>query len=379
MSASPKVKVSSEPVSFIDLTIQHQALRQELLNAVQSVFDSQQFILKKQVQLLEERIASEVGSKYALGVASGSDALFLALNALGIGPGDEVLTTPFTFFATAGAVSRTGAKPIFADIDERTYNINPNEIATKVTPKTKAIVVVHLFGLSADMRPLLEFASKKGIYVIEDAAQAYGAKYDGQYVGGLGHFGCFSFYPTKNLGGAGDGGLMTTSSPVWADYLKRMRDHGSRVKYHHEIIGVNSRLDEIQAAVLLVKMKHIHQWNQTRRKLAQRYNDGLKGLPVNTPVTPHGYEHVYHLYSITADRRNELSIHLTKNNIGNGIYYPLPLHLQPCYKDLGYKKGDFPFSERAAERILSLPIYPELDENSVDRVIASVKEFYGSC
>ncbi|MBI2095517.1 MAG: DegT/DnrJ/EryC1/StrS family aminotransferase [Candidatus Omnitrophica bacterium] len=363
-------------VPFFDLVEQHQSLRGEIKTAVGRVLDSQYFVLGKNVDALEKAIATETGTKFAVGLASGSDALYLALWAAGVGPGDEVITTPFTFFATAGAISRLGARPVFADIDPRTFNLDPSRISSRITSRTKAIVPVHLFGLCADMDAIRGLAKKHGLVVIEDAAQAFGATIDGHSAGSLGKMGCFSFYPTKNLGGGGDGGMLVTSSAAWAEKVRLMRDHGSRVKYRHEFVGINSRLDELQAAILLVKLKYIGQWNAKRKKIAARYSRALKGLPLETPYVPEGYGHVFHLYSVLTEKREALSRFLAKEGIGSAVYYPLPLHLQPCYRKLGYRAGDLPVSEKTSKKILALPLFPELSKAGRNRVITALRAFF---
>ena len=364
-------------IPFIDLSVQHRSIRKELRSAVSKVFDSQRFILGRNVAELEARFTRETGAKYAVGLASGTDALYLALLALGIGPGDEVLTTAFSFFATAGTISRTGAKPVFVDIDPDTFNLDPKKISASLTKRSKAVVPVHLFGLLCDMNAVLKIAKAKSLMVVEDAAQAYGAQVHGKKAGSMGDAGCFSFYPTKNLGGAGDGGMLTTSSFETAEKVRILRDHGSRKKYIHEEIGTNSRLDEIQAAVLLVKLKYIDRWNALRKKHAEAYNKAFQGLPLQTPQTPKGYTHVFHLYSIVTEKRDLLADYLKKEGIHTGVYYPLPLHLQPCYRSLGYKKGDLPVSEHAVSNILSLPMYPELSQKDREAVCRAIRKFFG--
>lgn len=365
-------------VPFIDLKEQHTRLRDEVLRAVAGVLDSQQFVLKEHVAELEKEIARRTGSKHAIGVASGSDALFLVLKALGVGPGDEVITTPFTFFASAGSVSRAGAKPVFADVLAGTFNLDAASVKAKITPKTKAIVAVHLFGLSADLDALRAVAEPKGIAIVEDAAQSYGATYKGKVTGSIGAAGCLSFFPTKNLGGAGDGGMVLTQSDAIADAVKLLRVHGSKKKYHHDVIGINSRLDELQAAILEVKLKHVDEWNEARRRHAALYAKELAGLPLELPVEPEGTKHVYHLYTVRTPKRDALAQHLADRGISTGIYYPVPLHLQPCYKDLGYKKGDLPVSERLADEAISLPMYPELKQDDLKRVVSAVRDFFGA-
>ena len=363
-------------VPFIDLSLQHRALRAELKNAIDEVMRSQQFVLHDKGRQLESEICAKIGTRFAVGVASGSDALYLALTGLGVGHDDEVITTPFTFFATAGSISRTGAKPVFVDVDKNTFNIDPSKIEGAITKKTKAIIPVHLFGLPCDMPVIRKIASKHSLFVIEDAAQSFGAKWNGKETGSMGDAGCLSFFPTKNLGGAGDGGMVVTSSEKLADTVRTLRPHGSRKKYHHEMVGINSRLDEIQAAVLLVKLKYIDRWNGLRQKHAALYDRGLAGLPVTTPACPKGATHIYHLYSVLTPERVRLAAFLKQRQIGSGVYYPLPLHLQPCYKQLGYHAGDLPVSERLSREVLSLPMYPELSSGAITKVIKTVKDFF---
>ncbi|MBI3252629.1 MAG: DegT/DnrJ/EryC1/StrS family aminotransferase [Candidatus Omnitrophica bacterium] len=363
-------------VPFIDLKAQYKKIGPEIQNAVKKVFESQRFVLGECCAALERSIAKKTGARFAVGVASGSDALYLALVALGVGAGDEVITTPFSFFATAGAVSRTGARPVFADIDARTFNLNPDGLESKISRRTKAILPVHLFGLPCDMGPILSIAKKNSLFVIEDAAQAFGAEYKGKKAGSMGDAGCLSFYPTKNLGGAGDGGMIVTSSLSLAQKLKKLRDHGQSKKYFHESVGVNSRLDEIQAATLAVKLKFIDRWNRARRAHARAYDTAFRGLAVRTPLVPAGARHVYHLYSVLTSRRDALAKFLKKKGVETGVYYPIPLHLQPCYKNLGTKKGDCPVAEKTSREILSLPMYPELSAGERERVARAVQEFF---
>lgn len=364
-------------VPFIDLSGRQNSIQREINAALKRIFSSQRFILGEYNQKLETEVVKKTGAKFAIGVANGSDALYLALLALGVGEGDEVITTPFSFFATAGSISRTGARPVFADIDARTFNLDPSKIAPVITKKTKAILPVHLFGLSADMKAILKIAGRRSIPVVEDAAQSFGAACEGRQTGAVGDVGCYSFYPTKNLGGAGDGGMVVTSSAAVAGKLKLLRNHGMNGKYRHEVVGINSRLDEIQAAVILAKLKHVDEWNRLRIRHAKDYERGMRGLPVITPIAPKGLTHVYHLYSILTDRRDELHAFLEKKAVGSGVYYPVPLHLQVCYRWLGYKKGSFPVSEQTAARILSLPMFPGLGKKAKARVIHWVREFFG--
>ncbi len=363
-------------IPLIDLKLQHRAVQSETRRALQGVFSSQRFVLGGHVEDLEKRIAKKLGSRHGIGLASGTDALYLTLLALGIGPGDEVITTPFTFFASASSISRTGARPVFSDIDPETFNIDPERIASRVSRRTKAILPVHLFGLPCDMDPILSLARKRGLFVVEDAAQSFGAEYQGRKIGGIGDASALSFYPTKNLGGAGDGGMAVTSSAALAAKLRRLRDHGQTKKYFHKEIGFNSRLDEIQAAVLQIKLKHIDTWNGRRAGNAAFYGKALRDLPLKLPVVPAGSLHTFHLYSVRTPRRDALARFLRSRGIGCGVYYPLPLHLQPCYRDLGYKRGDLPESERASKEVLSLPMYAELSKSALERVAQSLREFF---
>jgi len=373
-------------VPFFDLSPQFQMIGEEVKSALDEVFKSQQFILGQKVGLLEQAIAQYCQTPYAIGVASGSDALLLSLMALGIGPGDEVLIPPFTFFATAGAVSRIGATPVFVDIDPTTYNIDPSQIEKKITPRTKAMIPVHLFGQCADMDPLLKIAKEKKIYVIEDAAQALGSEYKpnlskSRRAGEMGDLGCFSFYPTKNLGAFGDAGMVVTNDPQLAEKVRLLRTHGSKPKYYHKWIGINSRLDTLQAAVLLVKFKYLEGWTLERQKRAERYSllfdDLLASVPgLQLPTIQYENCHIFNQYVIRVPERDRLRKFLTEAGIGTDIYYPLPLHLQECYAFLKHKQGDFPVSERAAEEVLALPIYPELTEGQQTVVVDRIKAFY---
>ncbi len=340
--------------------------------------DSRHFILGDSVRALEKKVASRVSSKYAIAVASGSDALYLSLWALGVGAGDEVITTPFTFFATAGSISRSGAKPVFVDIDPDTFNLDVNKIEQKITNRSKAILPAHLFGLCCEMDRIQKIAKRHSLFVIEDAAQALGSETRGKKAGSFGDAGCFSFYPTKNLGGAGDGGMVVTNSRVLADKIRLLRQHGSKKKYHHELVGINSRLDEIQAAILLVKLKFLDRWNSRRIELARGYNKALKDLPLQLPVSPQGFKHIFHLYSLLTEKRNALASSLKKRGIETGVYYPSPLHLEPCFRGLGYRNGDFPVAEKISRQILSLPTYPELTESRQAVVIAAIQDFFNS-
>lgn len=370
-------------VQLLDLASQYRKIRKEVLREVTAVCDSQHYVLGKNVAGLEAEIASYCGSKYAIGVASGTDAILLALMAAGVGIGDKVVTTPFTFFATAGSISRLGAIPVFIDIHPRTYNIDPDSLEAllkKSSKGVKAIVPVHLYGQCADMGPINRIARKYRIKVIEDAAQSIGAEYNGKKAGSIGDLGCFSFYPTKNLGCFGDGGMVTTDNEKLAEKVKMLRVHGSRVRYYHDEVGANSRLDELQAAVLRVKLKYLDTWAEGREKNAKRYDRLFEKAGIPGLVTPHiqeGNRSVYNQYVITVKKRDELRAHLSKAGVGSEIYYPLPLHMQKCFKYLGYRKGDFPVSEKTAREALALPIYPELRESEQKYVVSSIAGFYG--
>jgi dTDP-4-amino-4,6-dideoxygalactose transaminase len=362
-------------VPFLDLKRQYGAIKKEMDEAVFSVLSNTQFILGPEVKSLEEEIAAYCGTKFAIGVASGTDALLLSLRAGGVKSGDEVITTGFSFFSSAGVISRLGANPVFVDIDPETYNINPDQIEKKITPKTKAIMPVHLFGQCADMDPIMKVARKHNLKVIEDAAQAIGAEYKGRKAGAIGDFGCFSFFPSKNLGGAGDGGMVAANDPEMAEMVRILRVHGSKPKYYHSTIGYNSRLDTLQAAILSVKLKYLDNWTKKRREHAEVYNSAFKGLDLITPKAESFNYHIYNQYTIAVKNRDELRNYLKEKQIGHDTYYPVPLHLQECYKFLGYEKGDLPVSEKKAEEVVSIPIYPELTEQEQDYVISTIKEF----
>ena len=366
---------------FLDLCAQFEEIRAEVMSAVQKVFDTQQFILGPDVRQLESEVGEMLGCGYAIGCASGSDALLLALMALGIGEGDEVITTPFTFVATAGSIARLGARPVFVDIEPGTYNLNPGQIEAAITSRTKAIMPVHLFGLVADMEEITAVARSHGLAVIEDAAQAMGAGCRHGLAGTLGDIGCFSFFPSKNLGGAGDGGMVTTNDLELANRLKMLRAHGSDTKYHYGILGLNSRLDTLQAAVLRVKLRHLHAWTSARRQHASCYHllfaqAGLEES-VQLPVEPPHSFHVYNQFVIRAQGRDPLREHLLRAGIPTEIYYPLPLHLQPAFATLGFKPGDLAQSESASREVLALPIFPELAEAQQQTVVAAIAEFFG--
>ena len=368
------------PVPLLDLRAQHATIKDEVVKSVLDLVDAQLFILGAPVERLEREVAQLSHTAYAVGCASGTDALLLALRALDIGPGDEVITTPFTFFATAGTIHNVGATPVFVDIAPDTYNISVDAIAAAITPKTKAIVPVDLFGQMAPIERIQAVA--RGIPVIEDAAQSIGARrmIDGEsrMAGEVATIGTFSFFPSKNLGGYGDGGMMVTQDPKLAERLKRLRMHGGSRQYFHDEVGFNSRLDALQATVLSAKLPHLATWSAKRRENAAYYSKALYGIAgLATPVIDPSNESIFNQYTIRADRRDELQAHLKGKGIGTSIYYPLPLHLQPCFAYLGYQAGACPESERAAREVLSLPIYPELTVAQLDEVVAGVKSFYG--
>jgi dTDP-4-amino-4,6-dideoxygalactose transaminase len=367
---------------FLDLRAQFATIGDEVMQAVARVMESQQFVLGPEVEALETEIAAFVGVRSAVGCASGSDALLLALLVLNIGPGDEVITTPFTFVATADAVARVGAKPVFVDIEPGTFNIDPGLIGPAVTERTRAVIPVHLFGLAADMDPVLKLAAERRLAVIEDAAQAIGARYKGAPVGTLGTLGCFSFFPSKNLGGAGDGGMVTTNDLELADGLGIIRVHGSRKKYYSEMLGTNSRLDAIQAAILRVKLKHLDSWAKARQRNADRYRAFCSERGLNEfltlPSVPADRSHVYNQFTVRSKQRDQLKEFLRSRGIPAEIYYPHPLHLQPAFSYLGYKGGQFPHSEAASREVLSLPIYPELKEDQQAQVVRAIAEFFGT-
>ena len=378
MSGSTVSKKMMMP--FLDLKAQFANIQQEVMDAVKRTLDTQQFILGPEVEAFEKEFSELTGCRYSIGCASGSDALILALLALEIGPGDEVITTPFTFFASAGSIARVGAKPVFVDIDPQTFNICPHAVKNAITPRTRAIIPVHLFGLSADMNEIHEVASPQQISVIEDAAQAIGARYEGRPVGSLGLMGCFSFFPSKNLGGAGDGGMITTNDASLADRLRLLRVHGARDKYEYELLGMNSRLDALQAAILRVKLKYLDKWTAARQRNADRYRqlfrEYLPESKVQLPVTPAHFTHVYNQFTIRSSDRDNLREHLRTRGIPSEIYYPKPLHLQKAFAYLGHKVGDFPASESASREVLSLPIFAELAEDLQRLVVAAIADFH---
>jgi dTDP-4-amino-4,6-dideoxygalactose transaminase len=378
-AAPLKPAPKSADFPFLDLKAQFASIREEVASAVGRVLESQQLIMGPEVAAFEKEIAEFAECKFAVGCASGSDALLLALMAYGIGPSDEVITTPFTFVATAGSIARLGARPVFVDIDPTTYNLDPQKLEAAITPRTRAIIPVHLFGLPAEMDLITAIARHYALPVIEDAAQSIGARYRNRSAGSIGNAGCFSFFPSKNLGGAGDGGMIVLSDPQIADRLRLLRQHGSREKYSYEILGMNSRLDSLQAAILRIKLKHLSAWTTARQRNAERYRAlftefGL-GEAVGLPLVPEGSVHVYNQYVIRTKSRDGLRSALRQHGIPTEIYYPSPLHLQPAFAALGHSQGDFPVSEAACAEVLALPIYPELTERQQRLVVEGVEAF----
>lgn len=368
-------------VPLLDLAEQHKQIRPELEAAIGRVLDTNGFILGAEVAQLENEIAEYCGTKYAIGCASGSDAILLALMALNVGPGDEVITTPYSFFATVSSITRLGATPVFVDIEPQTYNIDPSLIEAKITSRTKAIEPVHLYGQCAEMSAINEIAKSKGIPVVEDAAQAIGAEENGVRAGSMSSIGCFSFYPSKNLGGLGDGGMMTTSNDSLKRRLLGLRNHGAEEKYYHKYVGLNSRLDGFQGATLRVKLPYLEAWTERRRANADRYRslftDAGITEQVGLPTSRENCRHIYNQYIIRVPNvRDALRAYLTESNVGTDVYYPVPLHLQECFAYLGYREGDFPESERAARETLALPIYPELRPEQQEFVVETISKFF---
>jgi dTDP-4-amino-4,6-dideoxygalactose transaminase len=366
-------------IPMLDLSEQYQGLRDEMIAALDQVMTSSRFILGDNVKKLESDVAEYSNVKFGIGVGNGSDAIHISLQGVGVQAGDEVITTPFTFFATGGAIARTGATPVYVDIDPETFNIDPSKIEAAITEKTKAIIPVHLYGQMADMEEIKRIADKHNLKVIEDAAQAIGAKQNGKNVGELGTTAAYSFFPTKNLGAYGDAGMIVTDDEEVAENCRVIRVHGSKPKYYHHVLGYNSRLDELQAAILNVKFPHLDNWSEQRRKHAAYYtellNEKLPGKVV-TPIEKEGNYHVFHQYTIRVEKRDELQAFLKENDVASMIYYPLPLHVQPVFKDLGYKEGDLPVSEKAAKEVISLPMFPELKREQQEYVVEKIVEFF---
>lgn len=374
MPTTPSASSDSEPVPFIDLVAQYRTIRDEVRETVDQVFETQRFVLGEEVEQLESEIAAYCDARFAIGCASGTDALVLSLLGLGIGPGDEVITSPFTFFASAGAIHRVGARPKFVDIDPATYNFDPNQVEAAIDEKTKAIMPVHIFGQCAEMEPLWRISASKNIPIVEDACQAIGAEYRGRRAGVLGRVGCFSFFPTKNLGGAGDGGIITTDDPELAGRLKRLRVHGDVGGYNHVEVGFNSRLDALQAAVLRVKLRHLDDWTAGRQQNARRYGELLRERSllssVEPPSTASDHRHVFNQYTlrVRGGMRDAVMEYMRSEDVGCAVYYPISLHTQKCFEYLGYSAEDFPESNRASQEVLSLPIFSELTEEQQLRV-----------
>jgi dTDP-4-amino-4,6-dideoxygalactose transaminase len=376
-------------VPLLDLKAHHEPLHKEIMAALEQTFRSQAFILGPEVAKLEERVAAYSQARYGIGVSSGTDALLLALMAIGVGPGDEVITTPYSFFATAGVVARLNAKPVLVDIDPATYNMDPSKIGKAITSKTKAMIPVHLYGQCADMAPILDLAQRHNLKVIEDAAQAIGSEYrEGRRAGGMGTVGCLSFFPSKNLGCLGDGGMAVTNDADLAERMKVLRVHGGKPKYYHKLIGGNFRLDTIQAAVLNVKLNYLDEWTHRRQENARRYEtlfqqSGLvqkEKVRLPAPVYREAgakHYHIYNQFVLRVEKRDELMAYLKQKGIGTEIYYPVPFHLQECFRYLGYKEGDFPESERAAKETVAIPIYPELTEPQQEEVVGAIQQHYG--
>lgn len=362
-------------IPIIDLKKQYKAIEGEIKVKINEILEKQAFILGEEVKILEENIAAYCRTKYAVGVNSGTDALLLALRAFGIKRGDEVITTPFTFIATAEAIALLGAKPVFCDIDPLTYNINPDLIKRKITPRTKGIIPVHLYGLSADMDPIMDIARKHNLSVLEDCAQAIGSEYKGRRAGSMGRAGAISFYPGKNLGCFGDGGMVVTNDIKICDAVKLLRNHGSSKSYYHETVGYNTRLDNLQAAVLNIKLKYLDGWIEGRNKNACYFTAELRGLPLTPPVIPKRFRHSFHHYVLRASKASDIINYLIANKIESRSYYPVPLHRQKCFRSLGYKKGDFPEAERFALEAFAIPVYPELSREEKEYIVDRLKNF----
>jgi dTDP-4-amino-4,6-dideoxygalactose transaminase len=365
-----------QPIPYLDLAAQLRPLRKEIDAAIAKTLDNCTFCLGPDVAQFEKDFAAYCGAKHALALNSGTSALHLALLLLNIGPGDEVITTPYTFVATSWAISYVGATPVYVDIDGQTFNLDPRLVKRAITPRTKVILPVHLYGQACDLDALRAICQKHKLALVEDAAQAHGSKYKGKKIGTFGEISCFSFYPTKNAGACGEGGALVTNNDAFAARARALREHGSTVKYYHDEVGYNYRMEGIQGAVLGVKLKHLDIWNSARRRIASQYHELLAGTPLRLPAEAPYAESIYHLYVVRHPRRDQLKRHLETHKIGCALHYPLPLHLQKCYAPLGYKPGDFPVSEQAAQECLALPIYPELTQEQIHRVAATIKDFF---
>lgn len=373
MTAMPTKSAMNVPL--LDLKAQYADIRHDIDEAVRRVMESTRFIGGPEVSGLEEEIARYSQCAHAVACASGTDALLLAIWALGLGPGDEVVTSAYSFFASAGTIVNNGATPVFVDVDPRTYNLDPHRLEAALTPRTKAVMAVHLFGQCSDMTAIKAICDKHKVWLIEDAAQEIGSEWEGRRAGSMGDYGCFSFFPSKNLGAMGDGGMMVTQNADYADRVRLLREHGARPKYHHGMVGTNSRLDALQAAILRVKLRHLDRWSEGRAKNAGLYDRLFEGSRVGRPYRDPRARHIYNQYVIRVPRRDELKTWLGERGIGTEVYYPIPLHLQKCFASLGHKAGDMPHSEAAARETLALPIYPELTEDQIRYVAASVRDF----
>ena len=365
-------------VPLLDLKAQYADIRRDVDDAVRRVMESARFIGGPEVAALEEEVARYSQCAHGVGCASGTDALLLSLRALGVGPGDEVVTSAYSFFASAGVVANVGATPVFVDIDPRTYNLDPPRLEAAVTPRTKAVIAVDLYGQCCDLAAVRSVCDKHHVWLIEDAAQAIGSEWEGKRAGSIADFGCFSFFPSKNLGGAGDGGMIVSQAPERADRARLLREHGARPKYHHTLVGTNSRLDALQAAILRVKLRHLDRWSEARARNAALYNQLFEGSRVGRPFHDPRTRHIYNQYVVRLQKRDEVRQHLADRGIGSEIYYPVPLHVQKCFAMLGYKPGDMPNAEAAAQETLALPIYPELTEDQIRYVAATVRDFTDS-
>jgi dTDP-4-amino-4,6-dideoxygalactose transaminase len=372
MSTTTQTKMT---VPLLDLKAQYAEIKTDVDDAVRRVMESARFIGGPEVSGLEEEVARYSQCSYGIGCASGTDALLLPLRALQIGPGDEVVTSAYSFFASAGVIANVGATPVFVDIDPRTYNLDPHRLEAAITPRTKAVIAVHLYGQCCDLTAVRAVCEKRQVWLIEDAAQAIGSEWEGRRAGSVGDFGSFSFFPSKNLGGAGDGGMMVTQSADFADRVRLLREHGARPKYHHSRVGTNSRLDALQAAILRVKLRHLDRWSESRARNAATYDRLLEGARVGRPDRDPRARHIYNQYVIRSEKRDELKQFLSDRGIGTEVYYPVPLHLQECFAMLGHQPGDMPHAEAAARETLALPIYPELSEEQIKYVAQCVREF----
>ena len=373
MSAMPTRATMQVPL--LDLTAQYLTIKADIDDAVRRVMESARFIGGPEVTGLEEEVARYSRTPHGIACASGTDALLLSLRALGVGPGDEVITTAYSFFASAGTIVNAGGTPVFVDIDPRSYNMDTHRLEAAITPKTKAVIAVHLYGQCCDLTAVKAVCDKHQIWLIEDAAQAIGSEWEGKRAGSVGDFGCFSFFPSKNLGGAGDGGMIVASNPEFADKLRLLREHGAKPKYYHSIVGTNSRLDALQAAILRVKLRHLDRWSEARAHNADLYDKLFEGSRIGRPYRDPRARHIFNQYVVRSPRREELKKFLADRGIGTEVYYPVPLHLQKCFAPLGYKEGDMPHSEAAANETLALPIYPEVGEERIRYVVQMVREF----